>query len=86
MSSLTMMNRSSTGVLNESAHLWMYYVDQIFLVAGYLIFPLLWKRIAEDSKRNVLFIVTGASMFLLIFIILMYPSGLPSSPWHPSSM
>ena len=69
-----MMNRSSTGVLNESAHLWMYYVDQIFLVAGYLIFPLLWKRIAEDSKRNVLFIVTGASMFLLIFIILMYPS------------
>lgn len=74
MSILTMINRSSTGVLDQSAHIWMYYIDQIFLVAGFILFSILWNRIKSDQGRARIIAVATILTFFPVFIMLIYPS------------
>ena len=74
MSILTMINRSSTGILDRSIHIWMYYIDQIFLVAGFILFSILWNRIKSDQERARLMAVAAILTFFPVFIMLIYPS------------
>ena len=74
MSILTMINKASTGILDQSAHIWMYYIDQIFLVAGFMLFSIFWNRIQNDLGRARLLAVSAILTFFPAFIMLIYPS------------
>jgi len=74
MTIITTMNRSSTGILDASTHILMYYVDQLFLVAGYFLFYLSWLKLESEETRAWILKISGALMFFPSFIMIMYPS------------
>lgn len=70
----TLCTKNSTGVLTSGEQLAMYYVDQLFLVAGFILFALVWNRLGDDNIRAVFIKAISAIFFLLSFIIIIYQS------------
>ena len=46
----TLCTKGSVGVISASEQLTMYYADQVFLVAGFILFAVIWSKISSDDN------------------------------------
>lgn len=68
----TLCTKGSVGVLSASEQLTMYYADQVFLVAGFILFAVIWSKISSDDNRAAFLKTVAAVFFLLSFIVIIY--------------
>ena len=76
MVTATMINKSSTGYISASEHISMYYIDQVCVVAGYVLFAFLWGKIREDRIKAGVIRSLSLIFFFMVLLIILYPGRL----------